>query len=418
MACTVLYLHDIPVDSISVKLFDGPELVATVAMTAVEDGDRACLWSGTLESEPESSVLEWEAYENGAICWQDDSGSVQILLTAPADGTLSDSFLSSNIPRLNTANTFTKSQTVTVDNANIVATFQSSYSTKYAVIDVKAGDGDNVRVAGIRLFDTSTGAGNRHWEVRKGDGNEFSVWYFDAAGSASRPLFISAGSPTNAFVINADGNTGLGTAAITERLTVNGNVSATRLLAAAGSLTVPSMSFSADDNTGFSNPYSNDTMVILAGGTQVGYINNSTLNFAPSSGGTNGAFLANVTNGGFGLRIFSSATGGADYRIGVTANAWAIGGERFVITPSTASSDSVFTIYNGKIGLGQGNTTPQATIHGTGSTILGTATSAVSDGNLGNGQVNVWLDESGGKLKFKIKTSTGTVKTATVSFDV
>lgn len=76
---TLRYLHDIPVDSISLKLFDGAELVATVSMTAVEDGDRACLWSGELEAVPDSSTLEWEVSENGGtkkVAWGEANGFV------------------------------------------------------------------------------------------------------------------------------------------------------------------------------------------------------------------------------------------------------------------------------------------------------------------------------------------------------
>lgn len=79
MSITLLYLHDIPVDSLSIKLFDGGTLVDTVSMTGVEDGDRACLWTGTLAEEPASPKLEWEAFENGGsqkVAWGDAIGFV------------------------------------------------------------------------------------------------------------------------------------------------------------------------------------------------------------------------------------------------------------------------------------------------------------------------------------------------------
>lgn len=79
MSITLTYLHDIPVDSLSVKLFDGSELVATVDMSAVTDVDRDCLWTGTLSEEPASHELEWEAFENGGTqkaAWGDATGFV------------------------------------------------------------------------------------------------------------------------------------------------------------------------------------------------------------------------------------------------------------------------------------------------------------------------------------------------------
>jgi hypothetical protein len=65
--------------------------------------------------------------------------------------------------------------------------------------------------------------------------------------------------------------------------------------------------------------------------------------------------------------------------------------------------------------LGIGTSSPQAKLHSTGSTILGIANSAVADGNIGNGQVNIWIDESANKLMFKCKTSTGTIKSGEIA---
>jgi hypothetical protein len=69
---------------------------------------------------------------------------------------------------------------------------------------------------------------------------------------------------------------------------------------------------------------------------------------------------------------------------------------------------------NGQVGIG---TTPKARLHSTGSTILGAPTSAISSINIGNSQVNIYLDESGGNFKFKIRKSNGNFETATVPFD-
>ena len=59
---------------------------------------------------------------------------------------------------------------------------------------------------------------------------------------------------------------------------------------------------------------------------------------------------------------------------------------------------------------------PKATFHSTGSTILGVDDAEIVDGDLGNGQVNLWVDESSGaqKLKLKVKLSGGSVKTGEV----
>ncbi len=67
--------------------------------------------------------------------------------------------------------------------------------------------------------------------------------------------------------------------------------------------------------------------------------------------------------------------------------------------------------------LAVGHASPQAKFHSVGSTILGAATTAVADGNMGNGQLNFWLDESGSSLKVKVKRSDGVIKTVTIPFD-
>lgn len=56
-----------------------------------------------------------------------------------------------------------------------------------------------------------------------------------------------------------------------------------------------------------------------------------------------------------------------------------------------------------------GGQTPNATIHGGGSTILGVATSAVADANIYNSQMNIWYDQSNSRLIFKAKSSGSTV---------
>ena len=67
--------------------------------------------------------------------------------------------------------------------------------------------------------------------------------------------------------------------------------------------------------------------------------------------------------------------------------------------------------------LGVGVDEPKARLHATESTVLGAADAALADGDLGNGQVNLWLDETTGseKVKFKVKLSSGTVKSGEIS---
>jgi len=74
------------------------------------------------------------------------------------------------------------------------------------------------------------------------------------------------------------------------------------------------------------------------------------------------------------------------------------------------AGDSYFN--GGKVGIG--TSSPKADLHGTGATILGCSNGAVADGDLGNGQVNIWVSEGVNKLTFKVKYSNGTIKTGTV----
>lgn len=58
---------------------------------------------------------------------------------------------------------------------------------------------------------------------------------------------------------------------------------------------------------------------------------------------------------------------------------------------------------------------PKAALHGASLTILGAHKSPNPDSDLGNGQVNFWVDEPGNNLTFKVKYSSGTVKSGTVA---
>lgn len=62
-----------------------------------------------------------------------------------------------------------------------------------------------------------------------------------------------------------------------------------------------------------------------------------------------------------------------------------------------------------------GSHVPKARIHGSVSTIVGCASSAVADGDLNNNEVNIWVNEGGALLNFKVKDSGGVVKSGTVA---
>jgi hypothetical protein len=68
----------------------------------------------------------------------------------------------------------------------------------------------------------------------------------------------------------------------------------------------------------------------------------------------------------------------------------------------------------GKVGIGV--PTPQAGLHSAVSTIIGVANAQViPDANIGTSQVEIWIDETNSRLTFRVKYSTGTVKTGTVT---
>jgi hypothetical protein len=65
--------------------------------------------------------------------------------------------------------------------------------------------------------------------------------------------------------------------------------------------------------------------------------------------------------------------------------------------------------------VGIGTTDPKTKLHSTGSTIVGVNNGSVGDANIGNGQVNIYLDQTNNKLKFRVRYSTGTIKSGEVA---
>jgi len=93
------------------------------------------------------------------------------------------------------------------------------------------------------------------------------------------------------------------------------------------------------------------------------------------------------------------------------------GGTFWVVTQDAGADAFVIQARGGRVGLGRdpvSNGAPEATLHSSGSTIIGTATSAVADAALDNGECNIWYDETAEQLKVKVKDSGGTVFTGQI----
>lgn len=80
---------------------------------------------------------------------------------------------------------------------------------------------------------------------------------------------------------------------------------------------------------------------------------------------------------------------------------------------SNATVGSIDIASSGNIGLNVA--APKASLHSTGSTIVGASNAAANNSDIGNGQVNIWLNESTNILTFKVKRSDGTIKTGTIA---
>lgn len=296
------------------------------------------------------------------------SSTGNAIVQANATGTINDSFLPTYLVRANSTNTITKQQAFTVDNSNIASVWESTFGTKYTVLDIRAGDGANSRVAGIRLIDTATGANGRRWEFRKGDNNAFEFFYFNASGGSSKPFSIDPDAPSNSFILKTSGYAGFGTSAPIAKVHVHAG-SDIQANVVDGPLAAIINAF---PGSGTSDQYKD---AILGLGVSVPHVYLC-----------GGASFSNNARGRFTVRI---RTDGGVFN------------DRFCID------------YLGRSAFN--HTAPKATIHGIGSTIVGAATSAVVDADLGNGQINFYLDETGHNLKVKVKYSNGTIRTATIA---
>ncbi len=120
-----------------------------------------------------------------------------------------------------------------------------------------------------------------------------------------------------------------------------------------------------------------------------------------SSSGTGSCYI-DFTNGS----SDDSAYGTPDYSYrmlldGATGN--------FKLVTTNGGTTSPLTI-NGSTGIGIFNTDPKATLHSTGSTILGIDRSTLNYNNIGNSQMQMSLSESDNVLWLDVKRSDGTIK--------
>jgi len=86
-----------------------------------------------------------------------------------------------------------------------------------------------------------------------------------------------------------------------------------------------------------------------------------------------------------------------------------------IVTGSSSSNRAERVVVKSGGNVGIGTSDPKALLHSTGSTIVGAASAANADADLGNNQCNMWLNEATNALTFKCKYSTGAIKSATVT---
>lgn len=225
---------------------------------------------------------------------------------------------------------------------------------------------DGTSSANFRIFRATNTTGPCFVDVCRGNGNN----------DINTRLGANGLTYLNALV----GNVGVGISNPTSKFHVVGNSyfdgsvqSSDKFLAGPNGLF-----FASDPDTGIRNLVSNNTIEFVIGGNQLAYLNSAGLTVSNSANTTDGTIRAVTTAGGYGLRIQNAGEGGADYRIGVTRDTWGIGGGKFIITPTTASADAVFTIFNGKIGIGPGNTSPTEALDVAGNAVIRTGLRVMS----------------------------------------
>lgn len=185
-----------------------------------------------------------------------------------------------------------------------------------------------------------------------------------AAWVGTDPIFMIGDGTTNtarsnSFIIQKNGQTAIGYNAPTGMLQVSsalGSVSnagaldptnATLLLGT----TTSGMAFDANqietiNNSLYLNFNSAENVNIVNGGGSVGIGNN-----APAT-------KLDVLSTGWQFRLNNDDVGGTDWYIGTSANTWAVGGSRFVISPSSSSNDYALVIEDVGKQIGIGTNSP------------------------------------------------------------
>lgn len=123
-----------------------------------------------------------------------------------------------------------------------------------------------------------------------------------------------------------------------------------------------------------------------------------------------------LTNNANGSQSFWGLEGssGAQLAGNSSANAAVLGtGYAFSVQLVTNNNVRMTITSSGNVGIG--TTSPQAALHVAGAVIMGVPNSAPVDANIGTSQVSIWVNESTNALTFRVKYSTGTLKTGTVS---
>jgi hypothetical protein len=87
-------------------------------------------------------------------------------------------------------------------------------------------------------------------------------------------------------------------------------------------------------------------------------------------------------------------------------------GALHLVSVGGTATNGITVATSGDVGIG--TTDPKARLHSTVSTIVGADTAAVADGDMGNSEVNIWVDEANDKLKVKVKYSDGTIKSGEI----
>jgi len=207
--------------------------------------------------------------------------------------------------------------------------------------------------------------------------------------------FASTG--INQFLIRAAGGVGIGTPSpnASYALHVEGKNKGIYAIATEGTSSVRPYALTASLNT--------PNSVATGGGLLVSINQTNAANISYIMGGDFTLTRSGTTGRLIGARILMVGENSDDYGIQLQ-----------VEDPAYAiySLDDGRVYFEGDVGIGTDD--PKAQLHSTTSTIVGAASAAIANADLGNSQVNIYVDEAGNQLCFKVKYSNGTVKTGCI----